>query len=281
MFRHDQITAFIEVLTDHDGFAPFSDAKLSSLRIPESTVVVAEDAEIVGVGAVATHPQSDGTVYSSLETAVLPAMRFPAFEGAVLDSALSLLPRRGTFGVWSNRTTLDTALKGRGFAVQRILDYLRVELPLSISETNRSEVSTTRTFQPTDVSGIIDVNNAAFHDHREASSLSDEDMSRYMAKNWFDPDGIFVVESETLTGFCWTRVHTNGDGEIYRIAVAPEHQGEGEGFALLIAGFDYLADREDVECGALWCDRSNTEAMNLYRSIGMEVQRSNTAFVSS
>jgi mycothiol synthase len=278
MSRHDQIDSFVETLAEHDGFAPFSDEKLPSLRSHESSVLVAEDGDIVGIGVVATHPQSDGSVHTSLETAVLPAMRFPAFEGAVLDASLLLIPAPAPLGVWSNRTTLDTALAGRGFTAMRVLDYLAVDLPLNSVWRSRGRSNPIRAFESSDVDQIVSMNNAAFVDHKEASSLSAERMREYMVADWFDADGLFVANSGIGVGFCWTRVHDNGDGEIFRIAVRPQYQGTGVGFDLLRAGFEYLASRIDVRRGVLWVDRSNLGAVDLYRSIGMELQRSNTEF---
>ena len=119
----------------------------------------------------------------------------------------------------------------------------------------------------------------AFEGHTEAAALDVKELDGYRREPWFDSDGFFIAEGNGVAGFCWTRVHPNGDGEIFRIAVDPEHQGSGVGMALLHAGFDYLTGRSDVERGVLWVDRTNSTAVSLYRSLGMERERSNTEFV--
>jgi mycothiol synthase len=127
---------------------------------------------------------------------------------------------------------------------------------------------------------MIALNQATFADHREAGSLDTEEMSRYQSEPWFDADGIFIVEDQegTAVGFCWTKVHPSGDGEIFRIAVDPQNQGRGLGVALLDAGFSYLAGQNDVQRGVLWVDAANKPALALYRSIGMTRDGSNREF---
>ena len=81
-----------------------------------------------------------------------------------------------------------------------------------------------------------------------------------------------------LAGFCWTKVHPDGDGEVYRIGVTAAHRGSGLGKALLLDGYAHLFSREDVERGSLWVDEENEVALNLYRGIGMSVARFTTEF---
>jgi mycothiol synthase len=279
MSQRDQIAAFLEQLTLHDGFVPFSDAKLPVDPAAGRAVMIAEDGVIMALGAVASHTQSDGSEHWALETAVQPGMRFPAFEAAVLDASLALVAQTETFSVWSRRSSLDVALTDRGFVANRTIEFLVVELPLK-TQSPRTETHRIRTFNEGDVAEMIAVNHAAFKDHREAGALDTEEMGRYQSDSWFDADGIFIAHDrkESAVGFCWTKVHPKGDGEIFRIAVDPEHQGRGLGLALLSSGFDYLSGRPDVGRGVLWVDAGNTRATALYRSIGMTRDASNREF---
>ncbi len=281
MSEHDQIVDFIQHLASYDGYPPFSDAKLPLDRESGSVVVVTEQDSVVGMGAVGSHRQNDGSMHLEVETAVRPVMRFPAFEGSVLDASLPLVQGAASFSVWSNRSSLDTALIERGFHITRVLDFLVVEFPLSLEAQRPGTKTSIRTFRPEDIDGIISVNRAAFIDHTEAASLNASVFAGYMSEPWFDADGLFIADGDGCAGFCWTKVHDNGDGEIFRIAVAPDHRGSGIGFALLKAGFDYLACRQDVTRGVLWVDRSNTDAMGLYTSFGMERERSIREFRSA
>ena len=278
MHERDQINTFIDALASYDGFPPFSDAKLPIDPGSGRIVIVAEDDAILAVGASASHLQSDGSIHSALETAVQPVMRFSAFEGAVLDASLRLVAKSDSFSVWSRRSTLGEALVERGFVESRVLDFLVVDLP--IHPINAPEVDERiRTYVAGDTQSLISVNRAAFAGHREAAGLDAEGMEALRSEAWFDGDGIFLAENEGVDGFCWTKVHPNGDGEIFRIAVAPTDQGSGIGAALLHAGFRYLAGRSDVLRGVLWVDRANAHAVRLYRSFGMERERSNSEFI--
>jgi mycothiol synthase len=139
--------------------------------------------------------------------------------------------------------------------------------------------SSIRTFARGDVEAVTLVNRAAFHDHREAAGLDVDEMNRYLSEPWFDADGLFIADQDGVVGFCWTRVHPGGDGEIFRIAVNPSHQCMAVGRGLRQAGFSYLDADPQVRRGVLWVDRSNTQAISLYRSLGMERERSIREFV--
>ncbi len=276
MATSNDIDAFLRRLADHDGFAPFSDGKLPIEPGSDRVLVVSEDDRVVALAASADHVQHDGSSHRELETAVEPGMRFAAFEGAVVDMALPGVEEAGSSSVWSQRSSLDEALTVRGFAPRRHLDYMEMSLPLTRGEAGPAIAI--RTYTTEDLDAIVSVNRAAFGDHREAAALDAAAMARYEKEPWFDPRGLLIVEDRGVVGFCWTRVHDNGDGEIFRIAVDPERQGTGLGRALLYAGFAYLSQQPAVQRGTLWVDRSATAAVSLYRSIGLVVERTNTEF---
>jgi mycothiol synthase len=277
MTEQDEIEAFIGSLARYDGFAPFSDAKLPIDPASRHVVVVAERDTVMAIAASALHTQSNGSEHRELEIATRPVMRFAAFEGAVLDAAMPLVDGSESFSIWSSRSSLDAALEERGFVENRSLDYLSVDLPLTIV-TGMHADNRIRTFVRGDIEAVMMVNRSAFEGHREAAGLDIEEMERYLSESWFDADGFFVADDDGIAGFCWTKVHPDGDGEIFRIAVDPKQQGTGVGMALLQAGFSYLAARSDVHRGVLWVDTSNATAVNLYRSVGMRRERSNSEF---
>ncbi|MCL1588383.1 MAG: GNAT family N-acetyltransferase [Actinomycetia bacterium] len=279
MSQQEQIATFLDQLTHHDGFAPLSAEKLPVDPATGRAVLIAEDGVVMALGAVASHTHNDGSKHWALETAVQPGMRFPTFEAAVLDASFALVGTAEPLSVWSRRSSLDSALTGMGFVANRTLVFLVVQLPLDAgpAPTKNHRI---RSFSDGDVADIVAVNRTAFEDHREAGALDIKEMSRYQSEPWFDDAGIFIAEDESgrTVGFCWTKVHPNGDGEIFRIAVDPRYQGRGLGVALLGAGFSYLSGRSDVLKGVLWVDKANTAAMQLYRSIGMTRDGSNREF---
>ena len=264
---HDaRIDALLARVSDHDGSPALSDAKLAELGDEKRKIVIEEDGAVVAVGIAASHRQPDGTDHLALETVLDPGLRFAEFEDRLLASTLTLVPRSHAASVWSRRHSLDAALDRAGFGVVRELAQMAIGLPVA----GCRPVFVTRPFEAADADAIVELNRAVFASHREAASLDSSDIARTMGLEGFDADGFLILEEhQEVVGFCWTRVHANGDGEIYRIAVAPRRQGGGLGRSLAVAGFDHLAGHPDVLRGVLWVDSANQQAISLYESIGM------------
>lgn len=264
---HDaRIDAFLERITDHDNFPALSDAKFAELGNENRTVVIEEASAVVAIAVVASHPQHDGEDHFAIESALDPGLRFDAFEDRLLASVLTIVPRFGAVSVWSHRQSLDAALQRSGFSVVRELAQMAIAVPVAGSGYD----IVTRPFQATDIETVVALNRVAFASHREAASLDASDVAELMARKGFDQQGFLILEEEQeIIGFCWTRVHENGDGEIYRIAVSPEHQGGGLGRSLTVAGFEHLHRQPGVDRGMLWVDTANRQALPLYEHIGM------------
>lgn len=266
MTSDPRIERFLAELSAADGSAPLSDAKVGGLGERERVVVIEEAEEIVAIGVTVVHFHSDGTHHWAVETAVVPGLRFAAFEDRLLREALGLVPHTEAPSVWSHRRSLDDALVRAGYTVTRELGRYVVDLPLANSAT---EIQV-RPYRPTDAPALLDVNRCAFAGHREAAALDAEELSRLTQQPWFDPAGILLAEEDgRVVAFCWTRVHPNADGEIYRIAVSPGAQGRGLGRRMVLAGFDDLALRRGVTRGTLWVDLADERAVSLYTSLGM------------
>lgn len=157
---------------------------------------------------------------------------------------------------------------------------MRMARPLPAEQEPRfpSEVSTTG-FEEGDEAAWLTVNNAAFADHHENGSMSRAELDRRMSSEWFDPQGMRLAwEGDQLVGFCWTKIHSSGQGEIYIIAAHPDHQGKGLGTALVLEGMRHLAERQ---CPSvfLYTDADNEPAVALYRRLGFTVDRVHQAFV--
>lgn len=273
--KDPRIEVFLQKLAEIDGSAPFSDAKIDSLGSEERMLVIEESDEVVAVGVTASHLQPDGAFHWSIETALDPGLRFAAFEKRLLESSLALPPVGASVSVWSHRTSFDSALLELGFTRVRELAQLKVALPLHPSR----DALQTRMFNASDAAEVLRVNRDAFASHREAASLDEAELGRLMAQEGMGRDGFLLAQEDgRIVGFCWTRVHANGDGEIFRIAVSPEAQGRGLGRSLVLAGFDRLAGHFGLSKGTLWVDLSNEGAVALYRSIDMTQANVNREF---
>jgi ribosomal protein S18 acetylase RimI-like enzyme len=250
----EQLTDFLEGQRDDDGHAALSEAKMRSIGIADRVVSIADDGELVAVGVAATHAQPDGTTHWGVETVVIRPMQFPAFEDATLERALELVPEGAQMSVWSRRRSLDLPL-----AATTALPVVRV----ASGDKDR----------------LLSVNHGTFGTHREAGGRDESELAQLMSERWFDADGVLFHHIDGVdAAFCWTKLHPNGDGEIYRIGVDPRFQGSGLGRQIVIAGYEHLYTRHGSERGTLWVDESNRSAVRIYEGIGMQVEARNREF---
>jgi mycothiol synthase len=274
MDASEQIINFLDTESQSDGYDVLSGAKMRALGVDNQMVAISDEVELVAVGVVASHPQADGTVHWSVETVVARAMRFPAFEDATLERALALVPSGSQTSVWSRRTSLDEALARSGFTPVRSLAFMVVDLPL----TTKSVILVDR-FREGSEERLLSINRETFGDHREAGGLDDSELASLMSESWFDGDGILFHQIDGIdAGFCWTKVHENGDGEIYRIGVDERFQGRGLGKAMVAAGYRHLVEKHGVNRGTLWVDESNSAAVKMYEGIGLRIESRNREF---
>jgi mycothiol synthase len=165
--------------------------------------------------------------------------------------------------------------------------------PLPHPEAPRWPAGTViRRFVPgRDEDAWLAVNNRAFAGHVEQGGWDRATLAQREAEAWFDPSGFLLAERDSgaspaspaaagrLTGFCWTKVHRGGLGEIYVIAVDPSAQGTGLGKALVLGGLASLAER-GITTGMLYVDAANEGAVGLYRRLGFDVHHVDRAYVA-
>lgn len=194
----------------------------------------------------------------------------------VVERAASEGP--GTLQVWVEdvRPGDDDLLAGAGLEPYRDLLRLRRTLPAPPSGLH------TRAFVAgSDDDAFLSVNNRAFHWHPEQGGLTHADLAERMAEPWFDPEGFRLFEDDTaLVGFCWTKVHHDLDppeGEIYAIAIDPDHHGRGLGGPLTLAGLEHLA-RQGLTIGILYVESDNHPARAVYERLGFDLDATNRAY---
>ena len=259
------IRAFINVVADEDGRDPLSDQALTQL-----TSASVEHRMAVDDDRLCGYAQLDGR---SLEIAA---------EAHVVGALLDAFAGRSIM-VWAHghRSRLTPVLAGRGFTRERELHQLRRGLADPVDVPAIPDGVLIRPFVlGQDEDEQLRVNAAAFASHAEQGGWTRADLEAREQETWFDPSGFLTAwRTETawptetawrtgrMAGFHWTKVHPDGDGEVYVLAVDPSAQGLGLGAVLLLHGLAYLRQRGCPEV-LLYVDGSNTAAMRLYERYG-------------
>jgi mycothiol synthase len=201
---------------------------------------------------------------------------------ALLQRAGEVIASRGGgsmhWWVYDPLPEADSVAKAIGLRHGRSLYQMRVHLPLAGPEPDLP----LRSFEvERDEAAWLEVNNAAFAGHAEQGGWDLAALRQRELEDWFDPEGFLLHERDSrLAAFCWTKIHhetTPVMGEIYVVAVHPDFHGLGLGRALTRAGLASIAAR-GITTGMLFVDQHNTAAVELYRSLGFTVHRTDHAY---
>lgn len=260
------VEAFLVSASDELGFAVVGERKFIELdHRPAGWLVEDADGSLVGVAPTVTGPGSVTFEVGTASDEVAGLLTATVVDGA----------RGGLVRVWSHRGRFREIYEAAGFAPERTLHKLAVDLPVE----ERTSDLTMRGYRPGDEDAWVAVNNRAFVGHPEQGSLTVADFLERTELPWWEPEGLRLgFRNGRLAGFCWTKVHPDADGEIYAIAVDPELGGRGWGRDMLAEGLAHL-DRVGCRTGHLWVDAANEPAMWLYRDIGFRRVRTDFALV--
>ena len=205
-------------------------------------------------------------------------------ESDVATSDLAALVEAGAQAVgarllwWTFGESVVSQFAAGEFPVVRQLHKLTGTLPPDEEAALPAGIEI-RPFRPgRDEDEWLDVNNAAFRGHAENGSWTRADIEERQTRPWFDAEGFRLAwMGERLTGFCWTKRHSESVGEIHVIGVDPAFQRAGIGRAIVIEALWYLAG---IGCstGMLYVDTANRSALQLYQSLGFTVERVDTCF---
>jgi mycothiol synthase len=283
-----EVLALVEAATATDGTPPVGEHVLRGLRRPGQHLL-AHTGTATGTGEdtgarVAGYAQLDSG--GTAELAVHPDARRRGI-GTGLARALLARVDGGPLRVWAHGEHPDAlALAATlGFRRVRELWQLRRELGRpELPEARMPDGVALRTFVVgQDEPELLRVNNAAFDWHPEEGNMTMEQLKESQQQPWFDPAGFLLAVDEAdgrLLGFHWTKVHPNGLGEIYVLAVDPDAQGTGLGAALTVAGLAYLRER-GVRQAMLYVESDNTAALHTYHKLGFTHHHTDVEFLRS
>lgn len=263
-----------------DGRTPLSENKSALVERADGrpgTGVVAElDGDIVGYVGLAP-ARSHGEWAMELVVAEDDKVVVADLVAAAVDRSRAEGATRLRWWAYDPQTqSLPTA---SGFEPERELLFMARKLPVDSPPAFDPNIEVSGFRPGVDEEAWLRANNAAFADHRENGAVTIEDLRRRMAMDWFDPAGLRMAwRGHDLAGFCWTKIHPDGEGEIYIIGVVPGFQGRGLGRALVLEGMSHLTD---AGCARvfLYTDADNEKAMALYEGLGLVVERVHRAFI--
>ncbi len=266
----DELEVLFAACTLADGHRPIGEHKYLSLISEEAGTGLSYVRETSGVIVSYLHLSENRTVGGwTFESAVHPSYRTEDHLIDLAQTAIREARNRGgtTLRTWVFNATWPSSLGVLGFEPERELRQLRVRLPLG-SPAYPDDV-TLRTFREGEDEDIwLTVNNAAFEGHPENGSWDRTILRDRMSQPWWEPEGMIMAwHGEDLIGFCWTKDHGDGVGEIYIIAVLSSVRRVGIGRALTLDGLASLSAR-GCSTGMLYVDASNEAALNLYESMG-------------
>jgi mycothiol synthase len=251
------VQALVDAVETRDGEPPLSDQALTQLASPDVVHLVARNNDrLAGYAQIG----ADALELAGDEGAV----------GALLD-ALDARSVGDDVPVWSHgrRSPVAAALAARGYEQIRVLHQLRRSLADPVPNAPVPDGVAMRSFVPgQDETAWLRVNAAAFAAHAEQGRWTLADLAAREAEPWFDPAGFLLAErGSDLLGFHWTKIHSDGIGEVYVLGIDPSAQGLGLGPALLVRGLQYLAGRGCPQV-LLYVDDDNAGAMRLYERLG-------------
>ncbi|MEO7586762.1 MAG: mycothiol synthase [Arachnia sp.] len=272
--QRTDVQHLVRSISEADGVSPTNesaDLVIAGQR-PGSFLLAEADGALVGFAVIDAR---DATI----QAGVLPAHRRRGHGTALLREALEAHPRN-TVWAFGTRAGVSGLADKLGLApVRELLKMarpLRNELPPTVPEG-----WTVRAFRPDDADGVVATNAAAFAHHPEQGKLTRDEFDALASQPWFSAEGLLVASrgegNGSVAGFHWTKRHDEATGEVYVLAVHPDHEGHGLGRALLEAG---LAHLQTVGCTEviLFVEASEQRVVAMYRSASFETSNTDTSY---
>lgn len=268
----DALRRLVAAIRDHDGISPINES--GSLGIDG-----VREADFFFMGrrsdpfGFVLCDERDGT----LQVGVHPDHRREGVGTELLTEALSSYP---DFTAWAFGTLPGADELAARVRMEPVRQLLRMERPLAPAGQVPAEAEGYEivTYDPADREAIVALNAAAFSHHPEQGRLTVAEFEDLTRQDWFDPAGLFVARrGGEVAGFHWTKQHGDGLGEVYVIAVAPEHEGRGLGRVLLQRGLDQLSGSGD-ERVQLYVEADQERVVRMYDRAGFTVGQVDTSY---
>ena len=285
--RHPQDLNALGRLLDEcrlaDGHASIGEHKYLALVSGTSealqAAVLEDDTGLWGYAHLSARRDAEGWV---LEMAIRPDRRDSEAIRKVVSSAIGLAAEAGggPIRAWAYHVAVADVLQQMGFRTERQLLQMRRSLPPGPSIDPPPGLRLDPFRPGLDEQSWLEVNNRAFANHPENGDWTLEILAERTRQPWFDAAGLLMAwQNRELVGFCWTKLHAGGLGEIYIIAVDPPHQGRSLGRWLALEGLWDLQRRQGASSAMLYVDADNSPAVGLYGRLGFQLDHIDRSFV--
>ncbi len=217
---------------------------------------------------------------ATISLAVHPGYRRLGHGRALLRAAMD---RRPASSVWAFDTQPGARALAASLGLEPARELLKMARPLG-GEVQPGALDgwTIRSFEDRDAAGVVSTNAAAFSHHPEQGKLTLEEFHDLTQQPWFSREGLLVAtpsDGGDVAGFHWTKRHDETVGEVYVLAVHPEHSGQGLGRALLEAGIAHLVTIGCTEV-ILFVEASEERVVEMYRSASFVTISTDTSYRS-
>lgn len=277
-----QVLKLLQSVTEFDGRDPLSEHKYTAaLGVGGQALVAVDGDEYVGFAALVPAKREGEW---GIEIAVAPSARDTSTPVDLIRSAIDHIDSHGgtRTRVWSYASSQlgdETILSTLGFEAERKLLVMQRELPAGMSPDLPSGFVAAGFRRGQDEQAWLAVNNTAFAGHPENGAWTMDDLEERLSYRWVDTDGIRLIwHGDELAAFCWTKIHEDGRGEIYIIAVAEAFQGRGLGRKTVLEGMRYV-EGQGAPGILLYTEGDNSAAIGLYESLGFTVRHTHRTFI--
>ncbi|MGV8844988.1 mycothiol synthase [Tessaracoccus sp.] len=270
------LEALLERIERVDGVRPTNesaDLVIAGQR-PGSFVLATANDDVVGFAVV---DDRDATIQLGVD----PQQRRRGHGSALLRAAMESRPHHA---VWAFGTLEGAVGLAASLGLRRVRELLQMERPLAHEAPPVvPDGWTIRGWRPADAQGVVAANAAAFAHHPEQGKLTLQEFLDLTRQPWFSADGLLLVtpasDEHHVAGFHWTKRQDAMTGEVYVLAVQPEHSGKGLGRLLLEAGLTHL---EGIGCTRvmLFVEASENRVVEMYRSASFVTSNTDTSYRS-